>query len=249
MRRFILFSIVGVWLFSSCNENESSTPVTEKVQLEINFDHFFNNDSILLDQSIHVSQAGDSLKFEALKFFVSEVRLLKAGGDTVKVPFYGLIDMKRPAFRKLLLSDLPAGNYSGMLFSVGIDSATNSADPNQYAPGSVLNPLVHQDMYWDWATGFIFCKVEGSYPSSSGVTNSFVFHFGFNRWKKSHLITKNFTLQPGVTALRLKADWGKMFNNPQPYDLETMGDFSHSIGDSTRIPVLFGNMTGMMSAR
>ncbi len=244
---FLLFSCLLI--FSACNEDKKPNPVADKVQLEINFDHFFNNDSIRINESVHVSQAGDSLKFETLKFFVSELRLLKAGGDTVKVPFYGLVDLKRPEFRKLTITDLPAGNYTGIQFSVGIDSTTNGADPNQYAPGSVLNPLVHQDMYWDWATGFIFCKIEGSYPKSGGATNSFVFHFGFNRWKKTHALLKNFSLQPGLTGLRLKADWGKVFNSPQVYDLETMGDFSHSIGDSSRIPVLFGNMSGMMSIR
>lgn len=236
-------------MWVACEEEKKPTPPAEKVQLQLAFDHFFNNDSIRLEETVHVSQAGDSIKFEAIKFFVSEVRLIKSNGDTVKVPFYGLIDLKRPAFRALTLTDLPAGDYQGMLFSVGIDSVTNFADPNQYHPGSALNPLVHQDMYWDWANGFIFCKVEGSHTRSGGFNNSFVFHFGFNRWKKTHSLAKSFSIQPGMNQMRIKTDWGKMFNSPQVYNLETMGDFSHSIGDSTRIPVLFGNMTGMMSIR
>lgn len=235
-------------ILASCDEDKKTTPNPQPVNLEVSFSHFFGNDSIILDQSQHTNAAGNSLTFETIKFFVSEVSLIKTDGSAVPIPFYGLVDLDRQELRKLSLTNLPEGNYKGIQFTLGLDSAINAADPNSHAPGSPLNALIHRDMYWDWATGYIFTKIEGTYPKA-GTPNSFVFHFGFNRWKKPFTLNKDFSLKAGSNALALKADWSKVFNSPTVFNLETMGDFSHSIGDSTKIPVLHQNMTGMMSFR
>jgi len=54
----------------------------------------------------------------------------------------------------------PNGDYSAIRFRIGVDEATNKADPNSFHPDHALNPLVN-NLHWGWQGGFIFMALEG----------------------------------------------------------------------------------------
>jgi hypothetical protein len=113
----------------------------------------------------------DGQQFTATKFkyLVSNLTLTRADGSRYAVPeSYYLVDAARPATATLEVKDVPAGEYTGLSFIVGVDAARNSSG----AQTGALDP--GNDMFWDWASGYIFLKMEGTSPQSP--TSALVYH-------------------------------------------------------------------------
>ncbi len=71
-------------------------------------------------------------------------------------------------------SGIPAGEYRGIRFRIGVDETTNKSDPNRYAPDHALNPQVN-GLHWGWMGGYIFMALEGRFPQG-GKEDGFSFH-------------------------------------------------------------------------
>jgi cytochrome c peroxidase len=69
---------------------------------------------------------------------------------------------------------IPEEEFRAIRFRVGIDAATNHADPNQHGPESPLNANLNA-MHWNWQDGYIFVAVEGRQLEG---TTGFSFHLG-----------------------------------------------------------------------
>lgn len=120
--------------------------------------------SLALDGTAYATPAGETFSFSTLKYYVSNLKFTKSDGTEYAVPnSYFLIDQATPATQHLAVTGVPAGTYTGVSFVVGVDAATTQADPLSL-PG-VLNPA--NNMYWPWATGHIFMKLEGTVTSAS----------------------------------------------------------------------------------
>ncbi len=72
------------------------------------------------------------------------------------------------------VSGIPAGEYKGIRFRIGVDETTNKSDPNRYAPDHALNPQVN-GLHWGWQGGYIFMALEGRF-SKEGKENGFSYH-------------------------------------------------------------------------
>ncbi len=147
--------------YGFCQKNQSVNiiikPVFDKKALALNSDY--------------VSVAGQKLKFETLKFYISNVRL--AINDSViwkeKESFH-LYDASNSNAIKL---NIPAGkNYTTIKFDLGIDSVTNVSG----AMGGDLDPT--KGMYWTWQSGYINFKLEGKSDQSSNPKKEFQYHLG-----------------------------------------------------------------------
>jgi hypothetical protein len=109
----------------------------------------------------------DSIRFEILKFYISDLKLLKNNKvvaedpkrfhlidfiDTIAIPLFTFNDVK----------------FDELTFDLGIDSITNVSG----AMGGDLDPM--RGMYWTWQSGYINLKLEG-FSAKSG---KFEFHLG-----------------------------------------------------------------------
>jgi len=72
------------------------------------------------------------------------------------------------------VSGMPAGEYKGIRFRIGVDEGTNQSDPNGYAPGHALNPQVN-GLHWGWQGGYIFMAIEGRF-TQDGKEKAFSYH-------------------------------------------------------------------------
>lgn len=71
-------------------------------------------------------------------------------------------------------SGIPAGEYTGIRFQIGVDDATNRADPHRYAADHALNPQVN-GLHWGWMGGYIFLALEGRFQNE-GKEDGFSYH-------------------------------------------------------------------------
>lgn len=103
-----------------------------------------------------------------VRFYMSNIRLIKSDGSEYPLTGqYQLIDLSKSHFH---LGEVPVGDYKGLKFSVGLDSATNHMDPTVYPS---TNPLAMQspNMHWSWNSGYIFMMVEGSCDTTVANTD------------------------------------------------------------------------------
>lgn len=71
-------------------------------------------------------------------------------------------------------SGIPAGDYKGIRFRIGVDETTNKADPHRHAPDHALNPQVN-GLHWGWMGGYIFMALEGRWMNAD-KEDGFSFH-------------------------------------------------------------------------
>lgn len=164
--------------FTACNKDkEDTTPGT----VEVEFDHRWGTQVFNFNQAI-LTPAGDSATFTAFKYFVSNVKLLKDDGSEYAIPnSYYLIDHEMATSKALTFTNVPAGNYTGIKFLLGIDSTKNTSSLDQRT--GVLDPATGASgMYWAWNSGYIFVKLEGISPSapldSATQKRRFWYHIG-----------------------------------------------------------------------
>lgn len=130
-----------------------------------------------------------------LRFFVSNVRLIDAGGDEVPVelevrsPWQGagvaLLDFEdgtascvngNSLLNSTVTGYAPPGAYAGLAFSTSVPVELNHADPTAQP-----SPLEVGTLHWSWLAGYIFFRAElaSTAPPVDGETPGLgVFHLG-----------------------------------------------------------------------
>lgn len=108
----------------------------------------------------------------ALKFFVSDFRVVLVNGTEIKSNDCWLIDLdeKESLQRIVPISRNPA--IRTVHFNVGVPVEANAAG----ALGGDLDPS--SGMYWSWQSGYINFKIEGTSPVCKTHDNEFSFHLG-----------------------------------------------------------------------
>lgn len=124
-----------------------------------------------------------------LRFFVHDVVLITDDQTEIPLPLlddgawqaYGvaLLDFEdgkgsctngTSAIHTSISGSVPVANYTGLRFKVGVTEEVNQLDPALSLP-----PFNSYTMYWSWATGYKFMKIEGK---TGGYPSGWLFHLG-----------------------------------------------------------------------
>ena len=113
---------------------------------------------------------GQKLNVNEVKFYISNVALVKADGTEVPVPGLTLNKLKMgtsPQNIEIFRGDAPAGEYRGVRFNVGVPRDLNHQDAT-----TARAPLSVEDgMYWAWNSGYIFLSIHGKTSASGSDKN------------------------------------------------------------------------------
>ena len=97
-----------------------------------------------------------------LRFYVSEIELLAADGRIHALDQVALIDLENgngacqngtEAIYASVRGEVPAADYRGLRFTVGVPFELNHADPLMASP-----PLDDAAMHWHWRSGYKFLR-------------------------------------------------------------------------------------------
>ncbi len=189
------FWILGLFMvsisFFSCKKDEFSD-----ANVTIDIEHTFDDASFALNTN-YVNGSGETIKFTKLKYYISNIQLLKSGNESwAETESYHLVDASNPSSISIVLSNVAGGEYTGIKFLIGVDSTRNVSG----AQTGALDPA--NDMFWSWSTGYIFFKAEGTSPQSP--SNSFTYHIGGFTGPNKGLrwVTLNF----GSTTLKVNSN-------------------------------------------
>ena len=152
----------------------SSRPC-QGASLTIELRHLMKGAPLAFDAPSYRTPAGEDFSISRLSYLISRVGLQRIDGTWVD--FHGSeawID-GRTNRSKFQLKSIPSGDYRALRFTVGLDAATDKADPGQYAAEHPLNPNLN-DLHWSWQGGYIFMALEGHYRSKDGQQLGYVWH-------------------------------------------------------------------------
>jgi uncharacterized lipoprotein YehR (DUF1307 family) len=160
---------------SSCKKEETTTTATPLNGAVIELSHKFgmmNEQTLAIGTPVIHPMKYDTLTFSKFKYFISNVKFKKADGTYwTETESYHLVDLATAESLQLNFKDLPAGTYTEMEYTIGVDSARNVSGAQTGALTTT------NDMYWGWKSGYIMLKAEGKYKDNN-LDKTFVFHLG-----------------------------------------------------------------------
>ncbi len=211
-----LLSILSVFVLTSCekknNDDNDNDPTIQKGSFKIELEHFFDQDLFELNKA-YVNGSSEDVTFSMVKYYLTNIKLEHTDGSVwSEENSYHLVDLSDAGSLILSLADIPAGDYQRIMFTIGVDSASNVSGAQEGA----LSPA--NGMFWSWNTGYIFFKLEGTSPQALGGT--FTYHIGgFSGANNAiaehgfHLHMPNLTVSPDASpVVHLMVDMKKAFD-------------------------------------
>lgn len=150
-----------------------------ELDAEIDISHVVGSEPLRLDEGQYRNAAGEAFTVQRLRYYLSLPRLRRADGSWFEpqhpaesADAYHLVDEAKAESRRLRITGLPAGEYVGIEFLLGVDDARNHAG----AQTGALDPA--RGMFWTWKSGYIFLVLEGTSPQSPASGGRYSYHVG-----------------------------------------------------------------------
>lgn len=187
------------------------------------FEHYVDSLELRADSSVYKNTFGQTFTITNFKYYLSNVSLLKKGRVVYHSADHFLIIEDEGNSKKIMLNDIPEGEYDALSFMIGVDSAHNSNGANSGA----LDPI--NGMYWTWNSGYIFMKIEGRAAASKRPGNIFEYHIG--GYKAPANCIRTVTLSPAAPvvienkktfALTIRANIAEVLRSPVSIDFSTL---------------------------
>ena len=213
-------------------------------KLSIVFDHYVDDKILLLDTVQYKNELGQPFTVTKLRYYIGNIHLKKTGGPDVIVDDYYLIDEEEPLSKKIILNNIPSGEYTGIDFIIGVDSIHNCSG----AQSGALDPV--NAMFWAWNTGYIFLKLEGLSNASKSSGHMLEYHIGgykapANCIRRVHIdIAGNVKLNKAHDIkIALKVDIAKLFGANNRIDFTKLS----SVTDFHNATIIADNYSQMFS--
>lgn len=242
----ISFFIAALFFFAACDKGDDdpvTQPVAQEVPVFLHYDFKFGENDFQLNTN-YTTDGGAVVRYTLATFYLSKPAIMDdAGGMTMLSPEYHII---RPDVMMSNLGTMEPGHAHMFNVSIGIDEATNTEDsangmqPTDFTDAS--HPLAPQaeGMYWSWASGYIFVKIEGDvdYEGDGTFDNTFKYHLGTNEFRKDRSTMLHSDVAAGDTlGITMAVDYEMFLDG---VDLET--EFlSMSMGDGRALGIKMMN--------
>lgn len=202
--------------------------------LTLNFRFEVDGNPLIQDTLCYVNAAGNRYEVNEIKYFISDVQLVRANGDVVSLAekdAVHYVDMDKPnTLSWTIHSELPIGDYTSVLFTFGLSQARNVSHYFTDPPESLMSwpePL---------GGGYHYLQINGKWLSN-GTLNPFNFHTGIGQERDSlgnvtafvdnsfevQLKDVPFDITQEPTSLTLTMNVNRWFTSPIDYDFEVFG--------------------------
>ena len=230
LKSVLFLSAVAMCAFLVSCETEKTPPANtpQSNGVVLNFVGLINGEDVASSTKMSGKFGGELFTVTNWSILVSHLALVKENGDTVQLgDGYQWISFKdaRTSFKYL---NIPEGNYKGISFMLGLDSAINHGDPNKWPANHPLNAYT-TGLHWGWAGGYIFQALDGNYSKDSitSTTNGFSFHAATDQMKTMFNLPFTYSIDKSVKTATIECSVEKMFGAPNPILLKNTS-VSHS---------------------
>jgi|NOAtaT_7_FD_contig_71_1880986_length_2731_multi_3_in_0_out_0_2 hypothetical protein len=154
----VLLAMEGVFCFA------------QQGALRLQFQPTFNGQRVAFDSTTYQTTSGARITFSMLKFYVSGITIHGMDSSSISTSDHVLVDATEP--HEVAIPGAPWGRGRAVSFTIGVDSLVNEQGPREGA----LDP--RNGMYWTWATGYIFLKLEGTLEAPGVARRIYEIHVG-----------------------------------------------------------------------
>jgi hypothetical protein len=178
MNKLLLVTSVAAFaLLSACSKDDDnpspSTPAFGEVEVKIDHTWGMGSAPFAVGTQYTHPATGEQITFTALRYFVSNIRLVRPDGSEWAQPESYYIVNAANSHNHLHVESVPAGDYVGIKYTIGVDSTRNVSG----AQTGALDPAAPGTPgFWSWSTGYIFVRAEGTSPAAPN--NTFSYHLG-----------------------------------------------------------------------
>lgn len=227
LNKIIYPGLIFILAFSiGCNDEKpqlepQAQPEVSEFQVKIN--HQFGEDSFKLNQEYTLASQ-ELVKYSRISYILSNFYLIQEDSSIFNIDdSYMLVDLKNTE-NIIQFDSVPIGNYLGIGFSIGLDSATNHGNPNLYAANHPLSPI-NNSLHWSWQGGYIFSAIEGKTILNK---SSFSFHLAGINNKIDVELPYRFSKKEAKLIATMTYHVNEIFDGPSVYNIETDGASTHN---------------------
>lgn len=225
-RTFVLPVVVASLLFVGCDAD--SMHASDEVDLSLRLQPTFGTQN--LSTATLYDHNGAKINVSAARVYLSEIVLTQADGtevrltsDPVTVPAKDANgnDITHTLTDKVILAKhdqgeseshlgtVPAGNYSGMSFRIGIVGQDNRVDASQVPATHPMAKQTDKNNHWSWASGYIYLRMDGQVDTDDdgAVDANWEAHIGGNANSRVVTLDTPFTLTEEANELHLVVDY------------------------------------------
>lgn len=144
-------------------------------ELRLEFEPRLEGEKLILGERYSIDGERD-LNVSRLDFIVSGFALKPKGEDWMEASssLVGLVRTDRSQLT-VDLGSVPAGDYEGLRFVVGVPAELNNSDPALYPAAHALHPVT-SGLHWGWTGGYVFMALEGGITRRGGEQGGFSYH-------------------------------------------------------------------------
>ena len=228
----LFFTLIISPLLVACGNKEK----TGKIDLQ--FSQAVNGKDLVLGQLIYTNAAGNPYQVNEVKFFISNLYLVKTNNERVKITQNEGIHYADLAFPNTLtwnLTKIKEGDYKSISFIFGLNEVDNQSNRFLNAP--------EKDFFWSQPLGggYHYLQINGKWKDRDGNLKNMNFHAGIGQLYKSNVteidsiyafihnyfqvdLPVNFTVTANKTEkLKLIMNIEKWFSTPIVYDHNYFG--------------------------
>lgn len=212
--RLIYLSILALisGVLTACNKEQDDTPVPTKGVVNFRISNVVGAAPVQLGQLAYTNAAGNPWQVDMLKYYISNVTLVKSDSAAYNIGNYDLIDEEEPESKQFQSNTVPNGTYTSIRFLLGVDSARN----NDLDQAGDLDPSY--GMFWPWNTGYIFYKHEGYFQDSAGALQTLLFHYGTDQSLVSVELPINLVVKGDQKTVDIAFDLQSVYDTPNVID-------------------------------
>jgi hypothetical protein len=189
--------LLGLLAVTACKKKENPQPDPQPADptgsVSLRLSHMAGTEPLQL-QTPYINSQGDTVRISKFHYYISNVRLSGPDGSYTEPEGYHLLRHDEPSSLQLSLGSVPVGTYTTLSFLIGVDSLRNVSG----AQTGALDPI--HGMFWDWNTGYIMAKLEGTSPAAGSANKNFVYHVGGFKGANSGLRTVSLQLPAPLTV-------------------------------------------------
>ncbi|MFM8772199.1 MAG: MbnP family protein [Candidatus Kapaibacterium sp.] len=208
-------------------------------QMHLRFRPTYAGQPVSFDTTTYRTATGARITVSMLKFYLSNLVATMSNGIAPGLSETVLLDLVDP--EELLIPVESNSRVTTLSFTIGVDSLANESGPREGA----LDPL--NGMYWTWATGYIFFKLEGTLETESVPKRVYEIHLGGYKapYRNMFDVTLPVTYNAADSVLTIDVAIDRFFDAAPAFDIARRP----SITDARQATDVTDRLRGMFRVR
>jgi cytochrome c peroxidase len=137
-------------------------------KLQIELEPQWHDKPLLLGSELQGAKV-ERFSISRLDGLLSQLELQRSNGSWLKSDRWHVFFSAEKRRLSAVADGLPAEEFKAIRFRVGVDAATDTADPATWPPAHPLHPDVC-GLHWGWNSGYVFLAIEGHFSKASGFS-------------------------------------------------------------------------------